>query len=317
MSVLLSRLLADDAVLPQGANDAAISGVTADSRQVRPGFLFAALPGSKVDGAQFIPQAVEAGAAAVITGKSAAAPQARSILIKSENPHQLFARIASRFAGSQPDTIVAVTGTNGKTSVAAFVRQIWQSMGFRAASIGTVGIVGPAGEEYLAHTTPDPVKLHHALASLEQDHVTHLAMEASSHGLAIFSVGEKESNLKLVSCMRDGFGQRLVLATASGQHESYLPLVGDFQVSNALVAAGLVIATGGEEALVLHALESLKGAKGRLDLVAHSTKGAPIFVDFAHTPDALEKAILALRPYVKRKLAVVFGAGGDRDKGKR
>lgn len=388
MSVLLSRLLADDAVLPQGANDAAISGVTADSRQVRPGYLFAALPGSKVDGAQFIPQAVEAGAAAVITGKSAQAPQARSIVIKSENPHQLFARIASRFAGSQPDIIVAVTGTNGKTSVAAFVREIWKSMGFRAASIGTVGIVGPAGEEYLAHTTPDPVKLHHALASLTQDHVTHLAMEASSHGLAqfrldgvqlaaggftnltrdhldyhasfedyfaakmrlfsellpegapavinadveiardvvarakahgltLFTVGQTGSDLKLVSCVRDGFGQRLVLATASGQHEIYLPLVGDFQVSNALVAAGLVIATGGEEALVLHALESLKGAKGRLDLVAHSAKGAPVFVDYAHTPDALEKAILALRPYVKRKLAVVFGAGGDRDKGKR
>jgi UDP-N-acetylmuramoyl-L-alanyl-D-glutamate--2,6-diaminopimelate ligase len=388
MSVLLSRLLADDAVLPRGAKDAAISGLTADSRQVKPGYLFAALPGSKVDGAQFIPQAVKAGASAVIAGASVATPPADSILIKSANPHQLFARIASRFAGGQPDIVVAVTGTNGKTSVAAFVRQIWQSMGFRAASIGTVGIVGPGGEEYLAHTTPDPVKLHHTLAGLAQDHVTHLAMEASSHGLAqfrldgvrlaaagftnltrdhldyhatfedyfaakmrlfsellppgstavinadtdiagdvvararahgltIFTVGEKGVDLKLVSAFRDGFGQRLVLATLRGQHELYLPLVGDFQVSNALVAAGLVIATGGEEALVLHALESLKGAKGRLDLVASSAKGAPIFVDYAHTPDALEKAILALRPYVTRKLAVVFGCGGDRDKGKR
>ena len=388
MSVLLSRLLADDAALPRGAEDAAISGLTADSRQVKPGYLFAALPGTKVDGAEFIPQAIKAGAAAVIAGKSALAPGANSVLIKSENPHQLFARIAARFAGSQPDIVVAVTGTNGKTSVAAFVRQIWQSMGFRAASIGTVGIVGPSGEEYLAHTTPDPVKLHHTLADLALDHVTHLAMEASSHGLAqfrldgvrlaaagftnltrdhldyhatvedyfaakmrlfsellpegatavinadseiakevtaraaarrlrIFTVGTTGTGLKLVSSVRDGFGQRLVRASESGQHEIYLPLVGDFQVSNALVAAGLVIATGGEEALVIHALESLKGAKGRLDLVAHSAKGAPIFVDFAHTPDALEKAILALKPYVKRKLAVVFGAGGDRDKGKR
>lgn len=388
MSVLLSRLLADDAVLPRGAEDAAISGLTADSRQVKPGYLFAALPGSKVDGTQFIPQAIKAGAAAVIVGKSVPAPQAGSILIKSENPHQLFARIASRFAGNQPDIVVAVTGTNGKTSVAAFVRQIWQSMGFRAASIGTVGIVGPSGEEYLAHTTPDPVKLHHTLAGLALDHVTHLAMEASSHGLAqfrldgvrlaaagftnltrdhldyhatvedyfaakmrlfsellpegasavinadteiardveararahdlrIFSVGEKGSGLKLVSSQRDGFGQRLVLASESGRHDIYLPLVGEFQVSNALVAAGLVIATGGEEALVIHALESLKGAKGRLELVAISANGAPIFVDYAHTPDALEKAISALRPYTTRKLAVVFGAGGDRDKGKR
>jgi len=306
MSVLLSRLLADDAALPNGAKDAAISGVTADSRQVKPGFLFAALPGSKVDGAQFIPQAVEAGAAAVIAGASTAASPARSILIKSANPQQLFARIASRFAGSQPDIVVAVTGTNGKTSVAAFVRQIWQSMGFRAASIGTIGVVGPEGEEYLAHTTPDPVKLHHTLAGLAQDHVTHLAMEASSHGLAqfrldgvrlaaagftnltrdhldyhptfedyfaakmrlfsellpegapavvnadveiakdvvarakahglgIFTVGEKGADLKLVSCMRDGFGQRLVLATRNGQHEIYLPLVGDFQAQGLTV----------------------------------------------------------------------------------
>ena len=388
MSVRLSRLLADDAALPRGAEDAAISGLTADSRQVKPGFLFAALPGTKVDGAEFIPQAIKAGAAAVIAGTSVLVPGASSILIKSENPHQLFARVASRFAGNQPDIVVAVTGTNGKTSVAAFVRQIWQSMGFRAASIGTVGIVGPSGEEYLAHTTPDPVKLHHTLAGLALDHVTHLAMEASSHGLAqfrldgvrlaaagftnltrdhldyhatfeeyfaakmrlfsellpegaaavinadadiaadvmarararnlrILTVGEKGAGLKLVSSVRDGFGQRLVLATESGQHEIYLPLVGDFQVSNALVAAGLVMATGGEEALVVHALESLKGAKGRLDLVAHSAEGAPIFVDYAHTPDALEKAILALKPYVKGKLAVVFGAGGDRDKGKR
>jgi UDP-N-acetylmuramoyl-L-alanyl-D-glutamate--2,6-diaminopimelate ligase len=388
MSVLLSRLLAGDAVLPRGAEDAAISGLTADSRQVRPGFLFAALPGTKVDGAQFIPQAVEAGAAAVIAARSAAAPAARSILIKSENPHQLFARVAARFSGSQPDLVVAVTGTNGQTSVAAVVRQIWQSMGFRAARIGTVGIVGPSGEEYLSHTTPDPVKLHHTLAELALDHVTHLAMEASSHGLAQFrldgvrlaaagftnltrdhldyhptfadyfaakmrlfsellppgapaiinadtdvagevlarararglapfTVGEKGADLKLLATVRDGFGQRLVLATVHGQHEIYLPLVGGFQVSNALVAAGLVIATGGEEALVLHALESLKGAKGRLDLAASSRNGAPIFVDYAHTPDALEKAMLALRPYVGRRLAVVFGCGGDRDRGKR
>jgi len=156
-----------------------------------------------------------------------------------------------------------------------------------------------------------------AVVNADVDIAKDVVARAKAHGLGIFTVGEKGADLKLVSCMRDGFGQRLVLATRNGQHEIYLPLVGDFQVSNALVAAGLVITTGGEEALVLHALESLKGAKGRLDLVASSRKGAPIFVDYAHTPDALEKAILALRPYVKRKLAVVFGCGGDRDKGKR
>jgi UDP-N-acetylmuramoyl-L-alanyl-D-glutamate--2,6-diaminopimelate ligase len=140
---------------------------------------------------------------------------------------------------------------------------------------------------------------------------------AKAHGLDIFSVGRNGTGLKLLSVTRDGIGQRITLQGPAGPHEIYLPLVGDFQASNALIAAGLVIATGGEEALVIHGLESLKGAKGRLDLVATSTTGAPVFVDYAHTPDALEKALQALRPYVKSKLGVVFGAGGDRDKGKR
>ena len=135
-----------------------------------------------------------------------------------------------------------------------------------------------------------------AVINADSDIAKDVIERSRSHGLRIFTVGEKGSQIKLVSSVLDGFGQRLVLATESGQHEIYLPLVGDFQVSNALVAAGLVIATGGEEALVIHALESLTGAKGRLDLVAHSAKGAPIFVDYAHTPDALEKAILALKP---------------------
>jgi UDP-N-acetylmuramoyl-L-alanyl-D-glutamate--2,6-diaminopimelate ligase len=296
--------------------------------------------------------------------------------------------MAARYFGKQPDTVVAVTGTNGKTSVAAFVRQIWQAMGFRAASIGTVGVVGPEGATYLAHTTPDPVEMHGILARLSEDHVQHLVLEASSHGLAqyrldgirlaaagftnltrdhldyhntvesyfnakmrlfeellpvgapavinvdtpygahavqrakgrglkVFTVGTHGIDLKLVESRRDGMGQQLVLQTASRTHAVYLPLVGAFQASNALVAAGLVLATGGEETLALHALESLHGAKGRLDLVGKSHTGAAIFVDYAHTPDALENAITALRPYVNGKLSVVFGCGGDRDKGKR
>jgi UDP-N-acetylmuramoyl-L-alanyl-D-glutamate--2,6-diaminopimelate ligase len=296
--------------------------------------------------------------------------------------------MAARFSGAQPDLVVAVTGTNGKTSIAAFVRQIWAAMGFRAASLGTIGVVGPDGSEYLAHTTPDPVKLHATLAKLAADHVTHLALEASSHGLeqhrldgvriaagaftnitrdhldyhpsfeAYFDakmrlfedllpagapavinmdsphgvevarrasahglialgVGYKGKWLRLISCVRDGFGQRLDIVAPSGRHEIVLPLAGEFQASNALIAAGLVIATGGEESLAMHALESLKGARGRLDLAGTSKKGAPIFVDYAHTPDALQTALEALRPYVRGKLVVVFGAGGDRDKGKR
>jgi UDP-N-acetylmuramoyl-L-alanyl-D-glutamate--2,6-diaminopimelate ligase len=387
MSVHLSRLLSGDAALPRGAKDVAISGLTADSREVRPGYLFAALPGTSVDGTRFIPQAIAAGAAAIIAGEAANDP-GTGAFIRAVNPRKLFAQMAARFAGSQPDIVVAVTGTNGKTSVASFVRQIWEAMGFRAASIGTIGVVGPEGEQYLQHTTPDPVKLHSTLAKLAAEHVTHLSLEASSHGLAqyrldgvriaagaftnitrdhldyhatfeeyfkaksrlfsellppgaaavinadapqadeleeiaksrklqLLTVGHKGREFKIVASRREGFGQHLVVAGPRLRHEFILPLVGEFQASNALIAAGLVIATGGEEELAMHALESLKGAKGRLDLVARSATGAPIFVDYAHTPDALENAIAALRPYVRNKLAVVFGAGGDRDKGKR
>src|SRR5262245_4458703 len=183
MSVPLSRLLLGDATLADRGGDVAISGLTADSRQVKPGYLFAALTGTNVDGARFIPQAVAAGAAAVVAGETACDPGSVA-LVRTANPQRLFAQMAARFANAQPDIVVAVTGTNGKTSVASFVRQIWVAMGFRAASIGTVGIVGPRGEEYLQHTTPDPVKLHATLARLAADHVTHLSLEASSHGLA-------------------------------------------------------------------------------------------------------------------------------------
>ena len=386
MGMTLAKLLGPDALVPEAFGALHVAGLTADSREIKPGFVFAALPGTVVDGAKYIGQAFASGAVAAIAGKgvtSSAGP-----VIEAANPRKTFAHMASRYFGKQPDTIVAVTGTNGKTSVAAFVRQIWQSMGFRAASIGTVGVVGPEGAEYLAHTTPDPMQMHSILARLADDHVQHLALEASSHGLAqyrldgirfsaagftnltrdhldyhatledyfdakmrlfdellppgapavinvdapygadatarakkrglkVFTVGKHGVDLKLSYAARDGMGQQLVLHTANRQLSVYLPLVGEFQTSNALVAAGLVLATGGEEALTLHALESLHGAKGRLELVAQSKRGASIFVDYAHTPDALENAASALRPYTDRKLVVVFGCGGDRDKGKR
>ena len=386
MSAMLAKLVGTDAALPEAAGSLLVAGLTADSREVEPGFVFAALPGTKVDGAKYIGQAFARGASVVIANEGSYSGS--GLVIETANPRQLFARMAARFFGKQPDLTVAVTGTNGKTSVAAFVRQIWLSMGFRAASIGTIGVVGPSGSEYLAHTTPDPVQLQRLLATLAEDHVGHLALEASSHGLAqyrldgirfaaagftnlsrdhldyhatledyfdakmrlfeellpvgapavinadtsfsaevtarartrglkIFSVGKLGTELKLMSTRRDGFGQQLELQGAQKTHSVYLPLVGDFQTSNALVAAGLVLATGGEEALVMHALESLQGAKGRLELVGKSKTGASIFVDYAHTPDALENAMTALRPYTNRKLVVVFGCGGDRDKGKR
>ena len=382
---MLSRLLLNDAPLPPGG-DVMIAGLTSDSRAVKPGFLFAALPGTKVDGAKFIPQALEQGAVAVLCKSNTY--KGPGPVIAVENPRRMLALVAARFYDSQPDTIVAVTGTNGKTSVAVFVRQIWEAMGFRPASLGTVGVVGPSGASYLGHTTPDPVELAKLAADLVEDHVDHLAIEASSHGLeqnrldglrltagaftnitrdhldyhltfeayfaakmrlfdellpegaaAVinmdgdhgaqvldhakkakllpFTVGRGGSDLKLLSAKPEGLSQILKLDSRWGEFTVDLPLVGEFQVSNALVAAGLVIASGGEPKLTLHALESLKGAKGRLELVGVAKSGAPIFVDYAHTPDALENALTSLRPSAKNKLTVVFGCGGDRDKGKR
>lgn len=385
MTQLLSRLLLQDAPLPK-TGDVTVTGITSDSRAVQPGFVFAALPGTKVDGAKFIPQALASGAVAILSKQGAYTGGGPIIAV--ENPRRLLALMASRFYGSQPDTIVAVTGTNGKTSVAVFVRQIWEAMGFRPASLGTVGVIGPSGTTYLGHTTPDPVELAKLAADLAEDHVDHLAIEASSHGLeqnrldglrltagaftnitrdhldyhhtfeayfaakmrlfdallpegssAVinmdgahgaevlahatkaklhpFTVGRKGSDLKLLSATPEGLSQILKLETRWGEVTVDLPLVGDFQVSNALVAAGLVIASGGEPKMTLHALESLKGAKGRLELVGAAKSGAPIFVDYAHTPDALESALSSLRSSAKNKLVVVFGCGGDRDKGKR
>jgi UDP-N-acetylmuramoyl-L-alanyl-D-glutamate--2,6-diaminopimelate ligase len=380
MSVRLSHLLRDDAPLP-ASGDVPIAGITADSRAVKPGFLFVALPGVKTDGAHFIPQALANGAVAVLAEQGAGA-------ITVKNPRQFLALMAARFYDRQPDTIVAVTGTNGKTSVTVFVRQIWEQMGFRAASLGTIGVVGPSGAEYLSHTTPDPVMLQQIAAKLAEDKVEHLAIEASSHGLSqyrldglrltaaaftnltrdhldyhatledylnakmrlfeellpsgaaavinadmpeaaeilrrikarglrAFTVGKNGEDLCLLDSRRSGLGQFLKIKSHSQTYEISLPLVGEFQASNALVAAGLVIASGGEEVLTLHSLESLKGARGRLELAGVTENGASVFVDYAHTPDALETAITALRPYVSNRLTVVFGCGGDRDKGKR
>ena len=385
MTVLLSRLLKDDAALPK-SGDIAIAGLTADSRAVKPGFLFAALPGTKVDGASFIDKAFAAGAAAVLCQKGAY--EGKTGVIAAENPRRILALAAARFYDGQPEMIVAVTGTNGKTSVTVFVRQIWAAMGFRAASLGTIGVVGPEGAQYLTHTTPDPIQLAELAAKLRNDSVQHLAIEASSHGLGQnrldglrltagaftnitrdhldyhgtfenyfkaklrlfdallpqgapavinmdapegaevlahakkaglrpFLVGRSGTDLKLIACQPSGLEQLLMIETPQSRYEVALPLVGDFQVSNALVAAGLVIASGGEISLVLHALESLKGAKGRMDYVASAPTGGSIFIDYAHTPDALENVLKALRPATKGKLIVAFGCGGDRDKGKR
>jgi UDP-N-acetylmuramoyl-L-alanyl-D-glutamate--2,6-diaminopimelate ligase len=295
--------------------------------------------------------------------------------------------LAARFYPRQPSTIAAITGTSGKTSVAAFTRQIWSSLGHAAASIGTIGVVSPAGAVYGSLTTPDPIELHKTLDRLAGAGVTHLAIEASSHGLDqhrldglrigvgaftnitrdhldyhqtfdaylraklilferlvrqggvavidadhdyadavlaaarargldLVTVGRRGSAIRLIDTQIEGFAQIMRIAHASREYRVRLPLVGGFQVENALVAAGIVVATGGDPAAVFEALANLEGAKGRLELVGDKN-GAPVFVDYAHKPDALAKALDALRPYAKRRLVVVLGAGGDRDQGKR
>ncbi len=364
-----------------------VTGVTADSRKVQPGFLFVAIAGTKTDGAQFAAKAAEAGAVAIATEHRPICLPESVAFIQVNNARRALALAAAKFFPRQPSTIAAVTGTSGKTSVAAFTRQIWAALGLQAASIGTIGVVSPKGEVYGSLTTPDPVELHRTLDRLAGDGVTHLALEASSHGLdqhrldgvriaagaftnlsrdhldyhptieaylaaklrlfedlitaggsavidvddcyaaqvvdaanrrglKIMTVGVHGDDIKLVGGVIDGFAQIVEIAHGGRTHKVKLPLVGGFQVQNAAVAAGLAIATGAEPARVFASLEQLTGAKGRLEL-AGTRNGAPIFIDYAHKPDALAKALQALRPYASGRLIVVFGAGGDRDTGKR
>jgi UDP-N-acetylmuramoyl-L-alanyl-D-glutamate--2,6-diaminopimelate ligase len=376
-----------------GASDARfasleLAGITADSRHVRPGELFVAVTGTRNDGLRFVDQALASGAAAVMAERAPEGPLPEKIaLINVSNVRRALALAAAQFFPRAPDVIAAVTGTSGKTSVAAFTRQIWSQLGLAAASIGTVGLVSPKRETYGALTTPDPVALHRSLGGLAGEGVTHLVIEASSHGLdqyrldglrvaaggftnlsrdhldyhptldaylaaklrlftdliepaggAVISSDQQESeaviavarkrNLRILTVGRQGDGVRLRAATLQGfaqaleishaglQYKVRLPLPGSFQVENALIAAGLAIATGSPPAGTFAALAHLNGAKGRLDLVGERN-GAPIFVDYAHKPDALAKALEALRPYTRNRLIVVFGCGGDRDVGKR
>jgi UDP-N-acetylmuramoyl-L-alanyl-D-glutamate--2,6-diaminopimelate ligase len=383
----LGELIGLEAKLPAPWGEVQIKGLAADSRAVRPGYLFAALPGVKTDGARFIADALARGAAAILVPDGMAVSTDTPVIADSD-PRRRLALIAARFFALQPKTVVAVTGTNGTTSVASFVRQLWAGQGFFAASLGTVGVVSARGTEVLKHTTPDPIELHKILAGLAKEGVTHLALEASSHGLqqrridgvtlaagaftnisrdhldyhasfeeyfiqklrlfrellphgtaavvdvdseagmrvaaeaearglTLISVGRTGKTLRLVAAERNGFGQTLAVAHDGKRHVLRLPLVGTFQASNALVAAGLSLATGSNAAAVLPLLSELRGARGRLDLAGTAGGGAPIFIDYAHTPDALAKALDALRPYVERRLVVVFGCGGDRDRGKR
>jgi len=368
--------------------DPVITGVTADSRKAGPGALFAALPGAAADGRAFIPQALSQGAAAVLAPEDTPG-DAAPVLVRSGDVRRAYALAAKAFYGRQPKTCVAVTGTNGKTSVATFCRQIWTALGHRAASMGTLGVV--AGEEALTGpglTSPDAADAARLLAELADRGVTHLALEASSHGidqrrldgvtlsaaaftnlsqdhldyhgsmdayrdaklrlfeqllprgrtavlnadssaygpfasaalmsgLGLLSVGERGRNLSLVGRRLVPEGQRLKIDVEGRTHEILLPLAGGFQASNALVAAGLCIAAGEGAEAVLGALEQIRGAPGRLQHIGRGPEGGEAYVDYAHTPDGLETVLQALRPHATGRLVVVFGCGGDRDRGKR
>jgi UDP-N-acetylmuramoyl-L-alanyl-D-glutamate--2,6-diaminopimelate ligase len=385
----LRDLFSNDATIDPKAEAAVVTGLAVDSRAVKPGDLFFALAGSKTDGARFIDSAISSGAVAV-AGDHPPQGDLPVPFVTTPNPRRALAQAAAKFYPRQPATIAAVTGTSGKTSVAAFTRQIWQRLGHASASIGTIGLVSPKRTIYGSLTTPDPIALHRQLDEIASEGVTHLAFEASSHGLdqfrldgvrvsaggftnltrdhmdyhpdvahylaaklrlfdlvaaggaavisadhdcsqavmdaararglRIIAVGGKgdgaSEGIRLIAADIDGFAQKLSLEHRGRSHAVRLPLVGAFQIENALVSAGLAIGTGSEPNAVFAALEHLEGAKGRLERVGERN-GAPIFVDYAHKPDALAKALQALRPYARRKLVVVFGAGGDRDAGKR
>ena len=386
----LGELFGADARIDPQAKDLHIGGVAVDSRAVKPADVFFALAGHKTDGARFIEAAIAAGAAAV-AGEQVPTAACRVPFVITPNARLALSLAAAKIFPLQPATIAAVTGTSGKTSVAAFTRQIWQQLGQSAASIGTIGLVSPKRTVYGSLTTPDPIALHRQLDEIAREGVTHLAFEASSHGLdqyrldgvrvmaggftnlsrdhmdyhpdvahyfaakmrlfrelippggaavisadhdcsaevldaararglRILAVGGQGDGagegIRLTHAEIDGFAQKLELEHRGRKFAVRLPLVGHFQIENALVAAGLSIATGSAPEAVFASLERLEGAKGRLERVGERN-GAQIFVDYAHKPDALAKALQALRPYARRRLIVVFGAGGDRDAGKR
>ena len=387
LAELFPAELLHGAELSEGWGNRQISGLTADSRNVAANMVFFAVPGTKADGLGFVGQALERGAAAIVAEEKPKMGSGSAAFIMVRNVRAALAQAAARFYPRQPETIVAVTGTSGKTSVADFVRQIWTSLGVNSASLGTLGIVAPATHTAGALTTPDPVNLHKRLDQLAEQGITHLAMEASSHGilqrrldgvhltaaaftnlsrdhldyhstlddylaaklelfdrllepgqsavidadsdvaekvigtcktrgLRVFTTGYRGTDLHLVEAKAEAFSTRLKIASADQFHAILLPLAGAFQTANALVAAGLCISAGSPAHDVLPALEKLHGAPGRMELVGRR-KGAPVFVDYAHKPDALEKALKALRPLVPGRLILVFGCGGDRDAGKR
>jgi len=369
------------------AGERRVSSVAFDSRKVLPGAAFVALAGAKADGARFISDAVQRGATAIVSSGPRPADLPPGIAYAQvADPRLALSLAAARVHPRQPGTVVAVTGTSGKSSVAEFTRQIFMTLGRKAASVGTIGIVTEAGADYGSLTTPDPLSLHASLDRLAGEGVTHLAMEASSHGLdqhrldgvrlsagaflnlgrdhldyhpsvedylaaklrlwtllpagapvvinrdepyadkaevaakagghPVIGIGRGGDRLKLLDVAREGFSQRLTVEVDGVATDVLLPLVGDFMAGNALVAAGLAIATGEDAMAAVRAIAVLQGVPGRLERVGEHNGGL-VVVDYAHKPDALAAVLKTLRPYASGRLICVFGCGGDRDRGKR
>lgn len=389
-----AKSLAQLGLTAKSGRDAQITGLAVDSREVRAGTLFAALPGTRVHGASFIPTALAQGATAILTDAEGARLAADTLaasdaaLVVVEDPRQALACAAALWFGAQPATMVAVTGTNGKTSVATFTRQIWEEMDLAAVNLGTTGVEG-AYEAPLRHTTPEPITLHRVLAQAAAAGVTHAAMEASSHGLAqrrldgvhlraagftnltqdhldyhadfadyfnakaglfarvlgvdctavinvddsrgmdmanvartrgqeVTTVGRRDgADLQLVSQRFDATGQTILCRFRGKTYSADLALLGGFQAENVLVAVGLVIACGADPDRVFETLPHMGTVRGRMQLAATRTNGAAVFVDYAHTPDAVATALRAMRPHVMGRLIAIVGAGGDRDTTKR
>lgn len=381
--MMLSQLIAPQKL---SGSDVDITSLTADSRAVREGSLFAALPGTNADGRDYIESALENGASAVLSLPGLTTMPVP--YVTADNPRLVYSQIAAQLHAGQPETMVAMTGTNGKSSTIEFLRQIWDYAGKSAACFGTLGVTTNDGTMPLKHTTPDAVALHQTLQGLAQSGITHVGMEASSHGLQQYRLdGVKLAAVGFTNLTQDHFDyhdtmeayftaksrlfielspkgipavinvdgeygrQTADLAAASGldvmrvgwagddiriaelsprassqnlelvwdgkRVKVELPLAGEFQVLNAVSALGLAVKTGVSQDIALAALEKLVGVAGRMEMAGRTPDGAPVFVDFAHTPDGLEKLLRGVRPHTMGRIIVVFGCGGDRDPDKR
>ena len=368
------------------ASDSRVTGFALDHRKVATGNVFGAFQGTRFNGEDFIADAVKRGAVAVIARIEALVEGVPHL--SADEPRKLFADLAARFYAPYPETVVAVTGTNGKTSTVELTRQLWRMAGHRSASIGTLGVTTADDQVSTGLTTPDIVTFLSNMAGLKRMGISHVAYEASSHGLdqyraegvavkaaaftnfsrdhldyhsgmdayfaakmrlfdevvaadgtavvwtgdprsnqviehakrrglKLITVGPEAETIELVSRSSTPLGQQLVLRHDGKEHRLGLPLIGAYQMNNVLTAAGLVLGTGGDWATTLSGMGRVSPVRGRLERAVISRSGAPVYVDYAHTPDAIEAAIAALRPHVEGRLITVIGAGGDRDEGKR